>query len=163
MKSKLSNCSIVQLFNSRHRRAGFTLIELMVAITIIGILLALSSVAFLGARRTARDSERKADLEDIRSALEIYRADCGRYPETASVVPGSTFNGTCNSVTNTYMQQVPNDPENVTKQYFYKYQKITNSTYRLCAYTETGSGAVAACGKCDNSNTKDCNYSVTNP
>lgn len=143
--------------------SGFTLIELMVAITIVGILVALSTSAFLGARRSARDAERKADLEDIRSALEIYRADCSIYPADGEVLPGLVFDGVCNGANNTYMSEVPNDPLNGSRGYIYKYDQLTTSTYRLCAYLENGSGAVAACEKCDTGLLVDCNYNAVNP
>ncbi|TSC89465.1 MAG: General secretion pathway protein G [Microgenomates group bacterium Gr01-1014_5] len=145
---------------------GFTLIELMVAITIVGILVALSTSAFLGAKRSARDAERKADLEDIRSALEIYRSDCGLYPPdtgAGALVPGAALTATCAGAVNTYMSLVPQDPLKDQSGYVYKYTRLTSSTYRLCAYLENGSGVVIACGKCDESNAVDCNYSAVNP
>ncbi|MCK4588676.1 prepilin-type N-terminal cleavage/methylation domain-containing protein, partial [Candidatus Woesebacteria bacterium] len=61
-------------------KKGFTLIELLVVISIIGILLALSIFGLQGARKSARDSKRKADIELIRSGIEIYKADCNVYP-----------------------------------------------------------------------------------
>ena len=72
---------------------GFTLIELLVVISIMGILLALSVFGMQDARRASRDGKRKADIEQIRSALEMYKADCGKYPLTAGVVPGSPLTG----------------------------------------------------------------------
>jgi len=62
------------------KRRGFTLIELMVVLTVIGVLMGLALVSHQGARKSARDGKRKADLEQIRSALEMYRADKEEYP-----------------------------------------------------------------------------------
>ena len=145
---------------------GFTLIELMVSITIVGILVALSTSAFLGAKRSARDAERKADLEDIRSALEIYRSDCGLYPPdtgAGALVPGAVLTATCAGVTNTYMSLVPQDSLKDQRGYLYKYTRLTSSTYRLCAFLENGSGAVTACSTCGGSPAVNCNYSAVNP
>ena len=64
------------------KNKGFTLIELLVVISILGVLLALSVFGMQGARQSSRDGRRKADLEQIRSGLEMYRADCNAYPTT---------------------------------------------------------------------------------
>ncbi|HUV72182.1 MAG TPA: prepilin-type N-terminal cleavage/methylation domain-containing protein [Clostridia bacterium] len=131
-------------------RGGFTLIELLVVISIIGVLIALSFVGFNQARKSARDSKRKADLEQIRSALEIYRNDQKTYPSSLPQLETD------------YMADVPSDPSN----YSYPYSGITNS-YCLCAFLETlGSdetiGDCTCAGDCDGAGTS-CNYKVRNP
>lgn len=61
-------------------RKGFTLIELLIVITIIGILaVALVPRISQGPAR-ARDTQRKADMQTLASALELYYADYGYYP-----------------------------------------------------------------------------------
>src|SRR5437588_640087 len=59
---------------------GFTLIELLVVIAIIGILATIVMVNVLSVRSRARDTQRKSDIRQIQSALELYRADQGSYP-----------------------------------------------------------------------------------
>ncbi len=67
------------------KRKGFTLIELLIVITIIGILaVALVPRISQGPAR-ARDVQRKADLSNIASSLELYYADIGSYPVAATV------------------------------------------------------------------------------
>ncbi len=61
--------------------AGFTLIELMVSITIMGILAAIVTANFTNSRAKARDLERQADLRELQAAIENYKRDNGRYPE----------------------------------------------------------------------------------
>ncbi|HVT01055.1 MAG TPA: type II secretion system protein [Patescibacteria group bacterium] len=86
---------------------GFTLIELLVVISIISILAALLMANFVGIRQRGRDAQRKSDLRQIQSALELYRSDNGSYPTTlGSGNCGSTLSQ--NSVT--YMQKIPCDP-----------------------------------------------------
>lgn len=145
-------------------RKGFTLIEMLVVLTIIGIVMALSLFGISSSRETARDANRKADLELIRSGLEIYKADCNDYPPSASIIGGSPLVGdgtptTCAS-TNTYIASIPKDPLDTAR--LYRYARLTPTTYVICAALENGMGAigcgVSACGA-----GVSCNYSVTNP
>lgn len=92
---------------------GFTLIELLIVVVIIGTLSALLMANFIGVRQRARDGQRKADLRQTQSALELYRADSAAY----SIVSGKQLNATnCPtssgliSGSTTYMQKIPCDP-----------------------------------------------------
>lgn len=138
---------------SRYKK-GFTLIELLVAMTIIAVLSGIALVSYQGARKTARDGKRKADLEEIRSALEMYRTDCGTYPT------GTHYSGwsiTCGA--NTYMT-VPDDPIS-TRRYYYNSSDGTN--YALCAALEIGGGSsVSGCGGGGGCGVA-CNYKVGPP
>lgn len=89
--------------------SGFTLIELLVVIVIIGVLSTLLMANFIGIRQRARDGQRKANLRQIQSALELYRADLGGYPTTPNFPACNTaFTGGAPPVT--YMSKVPCDP-----------------------------------------------------
>lgn len=141
------------------RNRGFTLIELLVVIGIIGILTGISLVALGGARASARDGRRQGDLEKIRSGLEIFRADCSKYP--ASITFGGSLKGdgsssSC-STANTYIESIPKDPQTL---YNYSYSG-TSTSYALCAYLETKFGSAAGCGNCGTGIT--CNYKTVNP
>lgn len=146
--------------------SGFTLVELMVVMVIIGIIMALSTSAYQGAKASARDAKRKADLEDIRAALEIYRADCGKYPD--AITAGGAIIGTETACSgNSYMSQVPQDPQNGTKSYRYEYKyDSTTKRYTLCSTQENSS---ATGFNCANDAVKNCGvagackYSVTSP
>ena len=62
-------------------RSGFTLVELLVSITIIMVLTVTAVVNYGNAQKNARDAKRKADLEKIRVALELCKQDLGgTYP-----------------------------------------------------------------------------------
>lgn len=153
----------MQICQSTNKRSSaFTLIELLVVISIIGILLALSVFGLQGARQSSRDAKRKADLEMIRSGLEIFKADCDKYyigsslPSTLVGIP--SYGSSC-LASNTYISKIPVDPIPATYSYAFSSDGIT---YTLCASLENPpslipTGCVGSCGG------TGCNYKVTNP
>lgn len=111
--------SVSSLFRSNKQTSyGFSLLELLIVISIIGILAGLLMVNFVNIRQRGRDAQRKSNLRQIQAALELYRSDIGSYPTSLSSSattcgPGSwmTANGT------TYMSTIPCDPNGGA--YFY--------------------------------------------
>jgi len=63
---------------------GFTLIEILVVITIIGILSSILYASFGGARDEARNKSIQAEIKEVQLALELYKAQYGQYPATPS-------------------------------------------------------------------------------
>lgn len=61
-------------------KKGFTLIELLVVIAIIATILGMALPNFLGARERARDTKRKAEMNQLKSALRLYYNDYQEYP-----------------------------------------------------------------------------------
>lgn len=110
------------------KRFGFTLIEVLVAVTIVAVLTAIGMVSYASANRSSRDAKRKSDLEQIRAALEMYRADCGFYPE--AITPGSPLTSSCLGSTVTYMQQVPQDPK-PSSGCEYGYSRVDENNYTI--------------------------------
>ncbi len=153
--------------NSEGKAKGFTLIELLVVISIIAILVGLSIFGLQGARESSRDAKRKADLEQIRSGIEIYRADCSTYPVGSggvSGVLGSALTGDDSSTscasTNTYINQVPSDPISPNNYYVYD---SSGTTYEICAALEQGNPSTVNCGGISSCGGASCNYKVVNP
>jgi len=77
-------------------RRGFTIVELIITITIMGILLTLAVVNVNTTQLKSRDNERKADVEAIATALESFYSvggnnplGLGRYPSTGLTSPGT--------------------------------------------------------------------------
>ena len=107
------------------KNKGFTLIELLIVVAIIGVFATLLMVNFIGVRQRARDAQRKSDIRQIQSALEIYRSDQSIYPLTnilAACGGPLALNGT------TYMSKLPCDP---TSGSAYTYSSPTGSGYTL--------------------------------
>lgn len=67
-------------------KKGFTLVELLVVIAIIGLLSTLAVVALGSARSKARDARRISDIKQVQTALELYFADLGVYPNPTSPI-----------------------------------------------------------------------------
>jgi prepilin-type N-terminal cleavage/methylation domain-containing protein len=59
---------------------GFSLVELMVVISIIAVLTAIIYASFDGARKQSRDKSRMASLKELQLAVELYKAQNGTYP-----------------------------------------------------------------------------------
>lgn len=72
------------------KQFGFTVLEMLVVIVVVGILAGLTFGVIGDSRAKGRDSERAADIDNIASRLEEYRTDKGTYPSTFSA---STFSG----------------------------------------------------------------------
>ncbi len=86
---------------------GFTLVELLVVITIIGILATVALVSLNSARLKARDAKRLGDVRQIALALEFCYNEIGKY------LPASTFPAAGSPLTcggNTYITGMPADP-----------------------------------------------------
>ena len=64
---------------------GFTIVELLIVIVVIGILAALVVVTYSGIQQKARDTERKTDVNALHGQLEAYQAQNGKYPTLANV------------------------------------------------------------------------------
>lgn len=86
---------------------GFTLIELMVVITIITILATIGLISYQTVLKSGRDAKRQSDLRSIQSALEQYHNDQGYYP-FAITFGGSLVRPSTGAA---YINQIPQDPK----------------------------------------------------
>lgn len=68
----------------KKRSEGFTIVELLIVIVVIGILAALVLNTFQGVQARARDTERKTDINAIHTQLEVFYNDNGYYLATAA-------------------------------------------------------------------------------
>ena len=70
---------------------GFTLLELLVVISIIGILISMGAVAFSTAQRKSRDAKRRADMQQIQKGFEQYYADNGSVYSTCAAMSVAAY------------------------------------------------------------------------
>ncbi len=108
---------------------GFTIIELLVVMAIIGILSTLGLNSFTASRMKARDVKRKTDLTQIRTALQMYYNDTNTFPATVS------FGGQLQNGSTVYMGYVPTDPRN-SGSYIYSYAPNATVDFVLRAQLE---------------------------
>lgn len=161
----------------RKKSRGFTLMELLVVMVLLGILVALGLTNFRGSQAKSRDSRRKSELRQIALTMETYFNDKGKYPDDdgaghiMACAPddvtkcdwGTEWKDSKGTV---YMIMLPADPGNYV--YYYDALGATNGSYQLYArlentldsdVTKDGSGNPEAytglsCGA------KLCNYGI---
>ncbi len=127
----------------------FTLIELIVSMTIIAVLTVVAIVSFTGMNKKARDSKRASDMQKVAIALEMAR-------QVGSTYPAADNNKLPTGLVPNYLQALPIDP----KGYSYEYTS-TDYTYSYSGSMEDlGSTNIASFGSCGG---LGCNYQITNP
>ncbi len=104
---------------AKNKQNGFTIVELLIVVVVIGILAAIVTVAYSGITQRARDSERLSEMKSIEKALFLYHVDNGGYPTCSNTtyVPGATqsacfMDSIESSLVPEYMADLPTDPVN---------------------------------------------------
>jgi prepilin-type N-terminal cleavage/methylation domain-containing protein len=124
-------------------KAGFTLFELLVSISIIGLLIALATVSFSAAQSNARDARRRGDLTSMRNAFEQYYAANNAYPTTCA---GTSTTNLANTLSAYLPGGVPTDPDpNAASVYTFA---CTATTYCACVDLEKVAGGNASNSSC---------------
>ncbi len=103
-------------------KSGFTIIELLVVVSVIAILVGITMLAYSGVQAKSRDSRRKTDIANIIKALEVYYDDNGQYPgasgTNSSINPlwytsdTTSWTTTFNTVMGSAIDKMPVDPTN---------------------------------------------------
>ncbi len=170
------------MFRHRSSRAGFTLIELIIVMAIMGILIAASASTFQTSRIKGKDGKRKSDLKQVSNALEAYMNDYGVYPLASSdhkIQACGAGTSTCdwgsafaNNNGTIYMAQLPSDANNGSQQYQY-YVSGDQKMYQLFAALEnTDDSSIltldkscavsgASSSESETSTSLNCNYGIS--
>jgi prepilin-type N-terminal cleavage/methylation domain-containing protein len=132
----------IKSMTTKRGQKGFTLIELLVVIAIIAILAALILAALNAAQKGARDSQRRSDMNQFKTALANRHSDTGDYPDgnvtdvTGDTEPNSTL------VPN-YLSEDLVPPTSGNRNYFYN---SDGSTFTVCAQLERDTSKMFAAG-----------------
>jgi len=159
--------------------AGFTLMELLVVVAVLGLLMGLVASNYLGYQAKARDARRKSDLAQISRALELYYNDYSSYPDdSSSRIAGCGSSGTTacpwgttfQDANTVYMDIIPDERMEGFNYVYNSDAAGGNLRYQLFAHLENENDPVldrdndgdadeysSSCGD-DN-----CNYAVTSP
>ena len=108
----------------RTQSAGFTLIELMIVMAIIGILITMAIPSFVGAIKHAREAALKEDLQTMRTAIDTYTMDKQKGPQSLDDL-----------IQDGYLRAIPEDP--MTRQ---KDTWVTDSSDSMYSLDETEPG-----------------------
>jgi len=148
--------------------SGFTLVELMVVISIIGILASIVYANFGGARAGARDDVRNAAVKELQLAIELYRAQYGFYPSSGCTAsgtanwagpgPGTGSFVSCNNYINglvpDFIAALPIDPLSENTSNVGYYYRSNGSSYKLMSFNaveaKTVSSAEHELARCPN-------------
>jgi len=106
----------------KYKALGFTLVEVMVVVVILGILAAIIVPKIMGRPEQARIIKARQDILSIQSALDLYKLDNGFYPSTEQGLQALVTQPTLSPVPKNwksegYLQQLPVDPWGEAYQY----------------------------------------------
>lgn len=113
-------------------KLGFTIIELLVVVAIIGLLTSIISFTVNTSRTKARDTRRVTDLKQIKSGLDLYFQHGSGYPDTPTWNAAVGLQLSCSG---TNILQVPKDPVTPTYQYLYT---ASGNSFSGCGGTVRG-------------------------
>jgi len=131
----------------RHHTSGFTIVELLIVIVVIGILSAVTLVTFNGVQDRARFATSKADLASINKGILAFYAEKGYYPFPTS---GCTYSwcgwdqGTETFVPGlspAYLSKLPQLPASNESNDTYLYRSDDGKNYQLMRYRAGGLNA----------------------
>ena len=102
---------ILRIKKQQLRKTGFTLIELMIVVVILGLLAGVVMPRILNRPEQARRMKARVDIRSIESALALFKTDTGRFPTTSEGLEALVLNpGIKGYNIDGYLDKVPSDP-----------------------------------------------------
>ncbi len=120
------------------KNKGFTLVELLVVVAVLGLLTGMVVVSIRHVKAKARDSQRVADITSLSTALGLYHNDFNAYPIYDGYIEDQENTLAIALITADTIVAVPTDSLN-TGDYRFYYQSVDGSDYYLEYYLETDS------------------------
>ncbi|GAC1570092.1 MAG: hypothetical protein NVS3B23_00930 [Candidatus Saccharimonadales bacterium] len=136
------------MISLKRKAEGFTIVELLIVIVVIGILAALVITTFTGIQQKARDTKRKTDIQTFQSQLEAYYTTNGNYPTISNINTAGWVATNMKGMDPTGLQ----DPQGTSQ------TVVAAPAPKVYAYNVTASDGVTAC---DNSATQCAKYVLT--
>lgn len=128
------------MWAQRHKQqTGFTIVELLIVIVVIGILAAIVIVAYSGVQDKARYSAMQSDLNSLNKAIQLYYVDNGAYPfsgATGGNVTGATIN--IPGLIPTYITKSPTIPNDGLNGYYAYIWSANGANYKLVRLIPSG-------------------------
>lgn len=115
---------------------GFTIVELLIIIIIIGILAALVIIGFNGIQSRARDADRTSDLKAMKVAIEQFSADYGYYPTVGTDNLGYSADTLSTVLVPNYIKAIPRDPQYPASGKVYTYVRGTSASNSYAIYIQ---------------------------
>ena len=131
----------------KRKQSGFTIVELLIVIVIIGILATLVIITFTGIQQRARNTKRQTDINAIDSHLEAFNADQGYYPTLTNMNTASWVSGNLKGLDPAALQ----DPQGTSQ------TMVASPAAKSYAYAPTDDSGNA----CDNSATMCTKFTLT--
>lgn len=153
--------------------SGFTLMEILISVSIIAVLSVIGVTAYSSINKRSRDAKRASDMEQVRSALEMYRSDNGFYPELQDGTTNSfeslssldSGDGTGPLIPK-YMPSIPSDPKSTDATpipYYYAPLGASAPVYSYCLCGMVEIAPKNDCAAMGAPQIANCNYYVRNP
>ncbi len=121
----------------RHTRRGFTLIELMIVVVILGMLATIMMPKILSKPEQARRVKAQADIHSLQQALALFKTDTGRFPTTSEGLEALVNNpGIKGYSSDGYLDSLQTDPWG--NRYIYISPGIHSKDYDLESYGKDG-------------------------
>jgi prepilin-type N-terminal cleavage/methylation domain-containing protein len=134
---------------------GFTLVELLIVITLVGILATMGSGAYMKSINRARDGQARTEISEIHKALELYYAVNGNYPTLEQYQAIGDFDNS------TYFQSGSMPRSKILKDFYPYSYNLSTGVYCVCSHeleADPGNSADTACSYLDSGVLEDRPY-----
>lgn len=120
----------------KHSQAGFTFLELVIAVLILGVLMGIAIPAYWAFADRAKRSATKSTLANIKQAINLYQNDTGKYPKRLDDLVHRPSGDEGKKWEGPYLQKSPRDGWN--REFYYKVTPGGKHPYELYSYGKEG-------------------------
>lgn len=132
-----------------HKQNGFTIVELLIVIVVIGVLAAITIVAYNGINNRALVNAQVSDLKSLQKALELYKVDNGNYPMTTGWVGWDQASNFIPGLSPQYIERQPQKNASIVSgsdTYLYRStSSVSGAEYKLISHVDSVNSPAAVC------------------